>query len=89
MRPDALLVNSSRGPIVDEAALATALRDGMIGGAVLDVFEVEPLGANSPLLLLDNCLLTSHLAGCTRAGYAEIGELAAGSLHRRRVTARR
>ena len=77
MRPDALLVNSSRGPIVDEAALAAALRDGVIGGAVLDVFEVEPLGADSPLLLLDNCLLTPHLAGCTRAGYAEIGERAA------------
>lgn len=77
MKPGALLVNSSRGPVVDEAALARALQARALGGAVLDVFELEPLAAGSPLLALDNCLLTPHLAGCTRAGYEEIGTKAA------------
>lgn len=61
MRPDALLINTSRGPIVDEAALVDALRGRSIGGAALDVFDIEPLPPSHPLRELDNVLLTPHL----------------------------
>lgn len=78
MKPTAMLVNSARGPVVDEAALVRALVDGEIAAAALDVFEAEPLDPSSPLLQLDNCLLSPHLAGCTDYGYDEIGTAAAG-----------
>ena len=63
MRHDAGLVNIARGPVVDEQALCEALDSGAIGWAVLDVFEVEPLPASSPLWEMDNVILTAHLAG--------------------------
>jgi phosphoglycerate dehydrogenase-like enzyme len=63
MKRDALLVNVSRGKLVDEAALAAALHAGLIGGAALDVFEHEPLVADSPLWLLPNVLITPHTSG--------------------------
>ena len=63
MRPEAGLVNISRGPVVDEQALCAALEAGAIGWAVLDVFEVEPLPETSRLWDLDNVILTAHLAG--------------------------
>jgi len=63
MRPDAILVNVSRGRLVDEAALARALADGGIGAAALDVFEQEPLPKDSPLWSMDNVLITPHMAG--------------------------
>ena len=53
----------ARGGIVDEKALATALADGTIAAAAIDVFEVEPIRADNPLIGLENCLLTSHVAG--------------------------
>jgi phosphoglycerate dehydrogenase-like enzyme len=63
MREDAFLINTSRGPIIDEAALIEALRSRKIGGAGLDVFETEPLPKNSPLRKLNNVILTPHIAG--------------------------
>ena len=60
MKKGAFLVNASRGPIVDEAALVTALTDGTLAGAALDVFEKEPLAPDSPLWKLDNVLLSAH-----------------------------
>jgi phosphoglycerate dehydrogenase-like enzyme len=65
MRPAAYLINVGRGPQVDEAALADALRNGRIAGAALDVFEQEPLPPESPLWELDNLLITPHTAGLT------------------------
>ena len=63
MKPDAVLINTSRGAVVDEAQLIRALRQGEIGGACLDVFEEEPLREDSPLRDLENVILTPHTAG--------------------------
>ncbi len=65
MRGDAFLINIARGDLVDEAALARALRERWIAGAALDVFAREPLGADSPLWALDNVILSPHVAGIT------------------------
>jgi phosphoglycerate dehydrogenase-like enzyme len=65
MKPDACLINVGRGPLVDEEALAQALREHRIGGAALDVFEAEPLPADSPLWDLEDLLITPHTAGLT------------------------
>jgi phosphoglycerate dehydrogenase-like enzyme len=65
MRPSAILVNVSRGPVVDEAALIDALRNDRIAGAGLDVFAEEPPGDDSPLLDLDNVVATPHIAAMT------------------------
>ena len=65
MRPTAYLVNIARGPIVDGAALAAALRDGGLAGAALDVFEQEPIDPSDPLLGLDNVILCPHAVGLT------------------------
>jgi glyoxylate reductase len=62
MKETAFLINTSRGPVIDEKALADALKDGVIAGAGLDVFETEPVSHDSPLLGLDNIVLTPHLA---------------------------
>jgi phosphoglycerate dehydrogenase-like enzyme len=65
MKPDACLINVGRGPLVDEAALAAALREKKIGGAALDVFPKEPLAADSPLWDVPNLLITPHTAALT------------------------
>jgi len=67
MKPSAFLVNTSRGPIVVEEDLIAALREHKIAGAALDVYDVEPLPADHPLLKLDNVLLAPHLGYSTRA----------------------
>jgi len=69
MKPTAYLVNTSRGPVVDEAALARALRENWIAGAALDVYETEPLPADSPLrdpAIEDRCRLMPHFASAAR-----------------------
>jgi D-3-phosphoglycerate dehydrogenase len=63
MKPEAVIINTSRGGIVDEAALCAALRDGRLLGAGLDVFDTEPLAADHPLLSLDQVVLSPHTAG--------------------------
>jgi len=65
LKPECLLINAARGPVVDEAAVAEALRSGGIAGAALDVFEQEPLPIDSPLCHLENVILTPHIASST------------------------
>ena len=69
MKPTAYIVNTSRGPIIDESALIDALNSGAIAGAGLDVFDTEPLPTDHPLLALDNVLLTPHLGYVTQETY--------------------
>ena len=72
MRKNAVLINTARGPIVDEAALVAALKAGTIGGAALDVFEVEPLPADSPLKEMDNVILAPHNSNSSPAAWERV-----------------
>ena len=65
MKPEAILVNTSRGPVIDESALARALEANKLFGAGLDVFDQEPPPSNNPLFRVDNVVLTAHFAGPT------------------------
>lgn len=75
MKPDAVLINTARGPIVDQAALIEALENGRIAGAALDVFENEPLSANSPLAAMENVILTSHSIAWTEELFRDMGRI--------------
>ena len=72
MRPGTVFVNTSRGPVVDQAALTEALRTGHLRGAYLDVFEIEPLEPGSPLREMQNVLMTPHAGAFTREARARL-----------------
>ena len=69
MKPTAYFINTSRGPIVEEAALLAALREQTIAGAGLDVYDIEPLPLDHPLRKLDNAVLTPHLGYASQQNY--------------------
>lgn len=72
MRPSAILINTARGPLIDEPALIDALRSRKIAGAGLDVFEVEPLPADSPLMTMDNVLIAPHNSNSSPAAWERV-----------------
>jgi glyoxylate reductase len=80
MKSTAVLVNTSRGPVVDGLALFEGLRDGVIFAAGLDVTDPEPLPADDPLLTLENCLVVPHIASASRATRGKMAEMAAANL---------
>ena len=80
MRPDAILINAARGPVVDTDALVAALRDGQIGGAALDVTDPEPLPADHPLIGLPNAIVVPHTASSTVATRDRMADLAARNI---------
>jgi phosphoglycerate dehydrogenase-like enzyme len=75
MKPDAVVINTARGPIIQEAALVDALQTGRIRGAALDVFEKEPLSIDSPLLAMDNVILSSHSIAWTEELFRDMGRI--------------
>src|SRR6185312_3730776 len=80
MKRSALVINTSRGPLIDEAALAAALRDGVIAGAALDVLETEPPAADNPLAAAPNCLVTPHVAWHAVEARRRLVQIAADNL---------
>ena len=80
MKPTALLVNTSRGPLVVDQDLADALNAGRIAGAGLDVLSVEPPLENNPLLHARNCLVTPHIACATKEARSRLMDLAVENL---------
>ncbi len=80
MKPTAVLINTARGPIVDPVALATALREGEIGAAALDVTDPEPLPADDPLLQAPNLIVAPHIASATHTAREQMAQLAVDNL---------
>jgi len=80
LRPHAVLINAARGGVVDEKALADALKAGRLGGAMLDVFEDEPLKAGSVLADVPNLIVTPHVAGVTEEGNRRVSALTAANV---------
>lgn len=80
MRPTAVLVNTSRGPVIDQLALADALRNGTIWAAALDVTDPEPIPVDDALIGLDNCLIVPHIASASRATRARMAQMAAANV---------
>jgi phosphoglycerate dehydrogenase-like enzyme len=75
MKPGTFIVNTARGPIIDQSALIRALKNGQVRGAALDVFETEPLESDSPLLTLENVILTSHSIAWTEELFRDMGQV--------------
>jgi (S)-sulfolactate dehydrogenase len=82
MKPTAFIINSSRGGIIDEAALAAALKAGKLGGAALDVFDKEPLKQGSGLDGVPNLLLTPHIAGVTQEANERVSSVTVANIRR-------
>ena len=80
MKPSAFLLNTSRGPLIDESALAAALRSGQIAGAGLDVLSAEPPPPDHPLSTAPNCFVTPHISWATRAARARLMRVAVGNV---------
>jgi len=80
MKPTAFLINTARGPIVDQEALARALRERRIRGAALDVFREEPIAPHDPLIALDNVILTPHAIAVTEELYRDYQQVAAAQV---------
>jgi len=80
MKPTAVLVNTSRGPVVDQAALATALAQGRLFAAGLDVTASEPIPLDDPLLRLPNCIVLPHIGSASRATRSAMVELAVDNI---------
>ncbi|MDQ0219481.1 phosphoglycerate dehydrogenase-like enzyme [Peribacillus cavernae] len=77
MKANAVIINTARGPIIDEAALVDALTKGVIAGAALDVLEEEPVSTNSPFLNMENVIITPHSAWYSEEAMVELRKKAA------------
>lgn len=82
MKPGAIVINAARGGVVDEVALVQALAGGRIGGAMLDVFDREPLGADNPFPDMPNLILTPHIAGVTEESNVRVSTLTAQNIRK-------
>ena len=82
MKPGAMLINTARGGVLDDVAVADALREGRLGGAMIDVFPVEPLPADNPYVEVPNVILTPHIAGVTHESNVRVSAVTAENVRR-------